>query len=69
MHKLLVIHEVKTFYRYVFVITDVREKQIMNAKNNKIRQQIYVVHQFGYIHGREGENILLCEENQITERI
>ena len=39
-----------------------REKQIMNAKSDKNRQQIYVVHQFGYIHGREGENILLCEE-------
>ena len=52
----------------VFVITDVRKKQIMNAKSDKIRQQIYVVHQFGYIHGRERDNILLCEENQITQR-
>ena len=51
------------------VITDVREKQIMIAKSDKNRQQIYVVHQFGYIHGRERENILLCEENHITERI
>ena len=41
------------------VITDVREKQIMNAKSDKNRHQNYVVHQFGYVHGRERENILL----------
>ena len=34
-------------------------------KSNKIRQQIYVVHQFGYVHGREEENIVLWEETRL----
>ena len=54
---------------YILFCYDRREKETNNeCKTMKIRQQIYEVHQFGYVHGQR-ENILLCEENQITERI
>ena len=48
---------------------NIRETETNNeCKNNKNREHIYVVHQFGYVH-RQRENIVLCEEKHITERI
>ena len=71
-HSLFIYHKGKDMTYLLLYVDDCyngRERETnYECKNNKNRQQIYVVHQFGYIHGRERENILLCEENQITER-
>ena len=47
---------------------DVREKQIMNAKQRKSYSIFTWFTNLATFTGKR-ENILLCEENQITERI